>query len=177
MEKVGKDLADGCTAQRLIMDLRASNAILQVLTGDISSLSGAPAFTTIALEGNQVVTISGDDLVSSFYLFQLPESWSPYMAFERPVSWKAVGVDREGSTLLGAAVLPMQFASSVGIMQHLHRRLLCGTRRAGLSFPGSWKSDVIESGRSWEKNFRCGPCTWTTPPLFKRWNGAFRSQW
>ena len=119
----GKDLPDGRTAQRLIMDLRATNSILQVIAGDIKGLSGAAAFTTISLEKGQVISISGDDLVSSFYLFRLPEVWLPYMAFERPIDWRSLGVDRDGSTILAACVLPMGFTSSVGIMQHIHRRL------------------------------------------------------
>ena len=90
VEKVGKgkDLPDGRTAQRQIMDLRPSNAIIQVLTGNISSLSGAPASSTIGLEENQIITISGHDLVSS-YLFQLPNEWPPFLTLERPVevSW------------------------------------------------------------------------------------------
>ena len=123
VEKVGKDLPDGRTAQRLIMDLRGSNAILKTIAGDVQTLSGAAGFTAVAIGENQMITISGDDLVSSFYLFRMPEAWLPYLAFERPVAWKDLGVDKEGSTFLGAAVLPMGFNSSVGIMQHIHRRL------------------------------------------------------
>ena len=123
VEKVGKDLSDGRTAQRLIMDLRGTNAIMRVIGGDISTLSGAAAFTSVALEDNFIISISGDDLVSSFYLFRLPEAWLPFMAFEKQVSWRGLGIDRDGHTHVGAAVLPMGFSSSVGIMQHIHRRL------------------------------------------------------
>ena len=105
VEKVGKDLADGRAAQRLIMDLRATNSGLQVIAGDIKGLTGAAAFTTISLEKGQVISISGDDLVSSFYLFRLPEVWLPYMAFEKPIEWRSLGVDRDGRTILAACVL------------------------------------------------------------------------
>lgn len=98
VEKVEKDFPDGRTAQRLTMDLRASSSILQVLTGDIR----APAFTTMVLEESQAITILGEDLVSSFYLlFQLPPSWPPYLTFERPVRWRALGVDQEGTYPIG----------------------------------------------------------------------------
>ena len=123
VEKTGRDLPDGRCAQRLIMDLRGSNSILKQIAGDVQTLSGACAFTTVVLDDNQIISISGDDLVSSFYLFRLPACWLPYLAFERPVSWRALGVDKEGDTFLGASVLPMGFNSSVGIMQHIHRRL------------------------------------------------------
>ena len=60
-------------------------------------------------------------LVSSFSLFKLPESWLPYLAFEKPVAWRDLGIEKKGATFLGASVLPMGFNSSVGIMQHIHR--------------------------------------------------------
>ncbi len=123
VEKAGKMLEDGRTAQRLIMDLRGSNAIMKIIAGDIKTLSGASAFTSVLLEDNKVITLSGDDLVSSFYLFKLPAKWYPFLAFEREVSWRGLGVDRDGSTYLASAVLPMGFCSSVGIMQHIHCRL------------------------------------------------------
>ena len=123
VEKTGKDLPDGRTAQRLIMDLRGSNAVLKIIGGDIRTLTGACAFTSVVLENGNQISISGDDLVSSFYLFKLPDSWLPYLTFEKEISWRALGIDREGSTFLAASVLPMGFSSSVGIMQHVHRRL------------------------------------------------------
>ena len=146
VEKSGKDLPDGRTAQRLIMDLRATNSVLQVIAGDIKGLSGAAAFTTISLEKGQVISISGDDLVSSFYLFRLPEVWLPYMAFERPIDWRSLGVDRDGSTILAACVLPMGFTSSVGIMQHIHRRLALWDPAHGAGLPSLLE---VRKDREW----------------------------
>eukprot|EP00438_Fugacium_kawagutii_P027734 Skav224787 [mRNA] locus=scaffold764:4437:22368:+ [translate_table: standard] len=123
VRKVGKDLPDGRPAQRLIMDLRGSNSVLKIIGGDIATLAGASAFTNIILEDGKLITISGDDLCSSFYLFRLPDAWKPFLSFERSVSWRALGVDRDGDTYMAAVVLPMGFASSVGLMQHIHRRL------------------------------------------------------
>ena len=148
VEKAGKELPDGRSCQRLIMDLRGSNAVLQVLAGDISTLSGASAFTTISLEENQLITISGDDLVSSFYLFQLPLEWAPLLTFEKPISWKALGVDRAGQTFLGSAVLPMGFSSSVGLMQHIHRRLALWDPKYGA---GLLRELEIRKDREWPK--------------------------
>ena len=53
------------------------------------------------------------------------------MAFNMPVKWHSLGVDRDGATMIGACVLPMGWSSAVGLMQHAHRRLalrdpLCG---------------------------------------------------
>ena len=165
VEKVGKDLPDGRTAQRLIMDLRASNAVLKVIAGDIKTLTGASTFTSVVLEQGKTIGISGDDLVSSFYLFRMPQEWVPYLAFEKEVSWKALGVDREGSTLLGSAVLPMGFSSSVGIMQHIHRRLALWDPRAGAGL----KSELeVVNGQPWMRRLPYGACTWMTAHSFER---------
>lgn len=88
---------------------------MKVIGGDIATLAGASAFTNIVLEDGKV---SGDDLCSSFYLFRLPSQWKPYLTFERAVAWKALGIDHEGETYVSACVLPIGFASSVGVMQH-----------------------------------------------------------
>lgn len=105
------------------MDLRATNAVLKIIAGDIGTLAGASAFTSVVIEDGKVITISGDDLVSSFYLFKMPPAWLPYLAFERSITWRALGIEKDGATFLSAAVLPMGFSSSVGLMQHVHRRL------------------------------------------------------
>eukprot|EP00438_Fugacium_kawagutii_P010981 Skav206612 [mRNA] locus=scaffold1562:77884:84170:+ [translate_table: standard] len=131
VKKVGKDLPDGRPAQRLIMDLRGSNSVLKIIGGDIATLAGASAFTNIILEDGKLISISGDDLCSSFYLFRLPSSWKPYLTFEKKVAWKALGIQAEGDTYMSACVLPMGFASSVGIMQHLHRRLALWSQEQG----------------------------------------------
>ena len=148
VEKAGKDLPDGRTAQRLIMDLRGSNAVLKIIGGDIRTLTGACAFTSVVLENGNQISISGDDLVSSFYLFKLPDSWLPYLTFEKEISWRALGIDREGSTFLAASVLPMGFSSSVGIMQHVHRRLALLDPDAG---GGLLSALEIRKDREWSQ--------------------------
>ena len=146
VEKTGKDLPDGRPAQRLIMDLRGSNSIMRIIEGDIKTLTGASAFTSILLEDNKVISISGDDLVSSFYLFKLPPAWYPYLAFERGVRWRSLGVDREGTTYMASAVLPMGFCSSVGIMQHIHRRLALWQSPEGGGLPHELE---LRKDRAW----------------------------
>ena len=143
VQKAGRDLPDGRPAQRLIMDLRATNAILKIIAGDISTLAGASAFTSVVIEEGKVVTISGDDLV---YLFKMPPAWLPYLAFERSVSWKALGFQKEGYTHLAAAVLPMGFSSSVGLMQHIHRRLALWDSPSGASLR---KELEVRKDREW----------------------------
>ena len=122
VEKANKTTSSGAPSQRLIMDMRAVNAVMKPIAGDLNTLTGASAFTNLVRDGN-VITLCGDDLQSSFYLFSLPDTWLPFMGFEKRVSWQDLGVDCPGDTWLAAAVLPMGFISSVAVMQHIHRRL------------------------------------------------------
>ena len=121
--KPGKFLDDERAVLRLIMDFRCTNAATRILTGDVKTLSGAAAIQHVVLPEGKVIRLSADDLVAAFYLFALPEEWSRMMVFEGKVKWTTLGQDRPGSVHVGAAVLPMGWASAVGVLQHAHRRL------------------------------------------------------
>ena len=121
--KPGKTLEDGRDILRFIMDFRAVNSVMKIIEGDVRTLTGAPAFQHIVMPMGSVIRISADDLVSAFYLFGLPKAWSQLMAFNVPVKWKSLGIEKEGETYVGACVLPMGWSSAVGLMQHAHRRL------------------------------------------------------
>ena len=105
------------------MDFRAINSVTEVITGDVRSLAGAPSLQHIVLPEGKVIRMSADDLVAAFYLFRLPSDWSRMMCFSMKVGWRCLGVDRDGTVHVGATVLPMGWASAVGILQHAHRRL------------------------------------------------------
>ena len=166
VEKSSKVLPDGRTSQRLIMDLRASNSMLRPIGGDIASLTGAAAFTAISLAENQTITISGDDLVSSFYLFKLPKEWLPFLAFGSPISWRALGFDRDGITYMAACVLPMGFASSVGVMQHIYiDGWPCGGPSRALGCQPTWRCVGTVSGLCWKRVLPLGRYIWMTRPF------------
>ena len=121
--KPGKFLDDERPILRLIMDFRATNAVTKILAGDVRTLSGSPALQHVVLPQGRVLRLSADDLVSAFYLFALPAEWSRLMCFSGKVSWRALGYEKEGSVHVGATVLPMGWASAVGVLQHAHRNL------------------------------------------------------
>ena len=121
--KPGKKLEDGRDVLRLIMDCRAINSVMKIIEGDVRTLTGAPALQHIVMPEGHLLRISADDLVAAFYLFALPKAWSQLMAFQMPVKWTSLGFDKEGSTMVGASVLPMGWSSAVGLMQHAHRRI------------------------------------------------------
>lgn len=129
--KPGKFLDDGREVLRFIMDFRPANSITRVIEGDVRTLSGSPTFQHIVIPEGQVLRMSAEDLVSAFYLFGLPDEWTHLMSFQKPVSWKALGVEREGRTRVGACVLPMGWASAVGVLQRAHRRLALASPLAG----------------------------------------------
>ena len=101
----GKYLEDERPILRLIMDFSTTNAATRVLERDIRSLTGAPAWQHIVLPNACVLRMSGEDLVAAFYLFAL-------------IPWATLGVNRPGDVYLGAKVLPMGWASAVGVLQH-----------------------------------------------------------
>eukprot|EP00435_Cladocopium_sp_Y103_P034012 s218_g8.t1 len=134
--KPGKYLDDERPVLRLIMDFRATNAVTKVLTGDVRSLTGAPALQHIVLPEGQVLRVSADDLVAAFYLFALPKGWSQLMCFEKAVPWRCLGIEKAGEVHIGAKVLPMGWASAVGVLQHAHRRLALRSPLAGAGLLG-----------------------------------------
>ncbi len=129
--KPGKFLDDGREVLRFIMDFRPANAVTRVIEGDVRTLAGSPTFQHIVLPEGQVLRMSAEDLVSAFYLFGLPDGWAQLMSFQKPVSWKALGFEKEGHTTVGACVLPMGWASAVGVLQHAHRRLALSSPLVG----------------------------------------------
>ena len=72
-----------------------------------------------------MIKISGDDLTAAFYLFQLPPTWHPLFAFERPCRRCDLfeGSVDTSQVWLAATVMPMGWLSAVGILQHAHRQL------------------------------------------------------
>eukprot|EP00435_Cladocopium_sp_Y103_P061594 s1327_g23.t1 len=129
--KPGKYLDDERSVLRFIMDFRCTNAATRILTGDVGTLSGAAALQHVVLPEGHVVRLSADDLVAAFYLFGLPPEWSRMMCFRETVPWSVLGVERPGRVHVGAAVLPMGWASAVGVLQHAHRRLALRSLLAG----------------------------------------------
>jgi len=53
------------------------------------------------------------------------------MTFATKVPWKILGIEKEGAVHIGAKVLPMGWASAVGVLQHAHRRLALRSPLAG----------------------------------------------
>eukprot|EP00435_Cladocopium_sp_Y103_P063332 s18_g24.t3 len=148
--KPGKYLEDERSVLRLIMDFRCTNAATRILTGDVGTLSGAAALQHVVLPEGHVVRLSADDLMAAFYLFGLPQERSRMPCFRETVPWSVLGIDKPGRVHVGAAVLPMGWASAVGVQEE---RPLFQPLRSG----------EMQYSLTWDCLTAYGRCTWMTP--------------
>ena len=111
----------------------------------------------IALQSDEIVLWSSDDIQGCFHVFSLPPAWRRWMIFFKPIrvampAGKAgvlasndplsrggnapQPVVSDGSRLvwLALAVIPLGWLSAVGVIQHLHRNIISSGRshRGGL---------------------------------------------
>lgn len=128
--KPGKFTSAGDPILRLIMNLIPINQALEVILGDISELPSASSWQQLVLSDEDMLTVSQADMASAFYLFRLPEGWLPYLCFNYKLDRRDIGFPGRGFVYPSCRVLPMGWASSVGIMQMASRELI---HRAGLS--------------------------------------------
>ena len=108
---------------RLIMNMVPVNKLCRNLGGDISTLPSWAGMTPYLLEDEQVLVMSSEDIRCFFYLFEVPVSWRPFMAFNKPVPQHVVGDGVYEPHYLASRVLPMGFLNSVSVAQHVHRRI------------------------------------------------------
>lgn len=136
----------GLPVLRMIVDLRASNTILDQLEGDVQTLTGAASFQKLMVGPEEQLLVSGDDLNSAFYLFRLPAEWPNYLALRKPVPWSLFEPGKAGETLVGLCVLPMGWSSAVAVMQNAHRQLALRTELkfgAGLLAKAEIRKDAV----------------------------------
>lgn len=111
--------------QRLIMNYIPLNDNCRPLDSDIATLPGIAGLSPFMLEDGEVALISSEDIRCFFYLFGLPESWYPFLGFNKEVPPELVPPQFQGKRcVLHSKVLPMGFRNSVGIAQHIHRNVI-----------------------------------------------------
>ena len=126
MFAVGKgEYTNNLETQRLIMNLTPVNALVRELKGDVCTLPMLSNMGLLVLGANEQCLVSSEDIRCFFYLFRTPKCWHRYMAFNKllddslkPQKWKGI------PCVLTSVVLPMGFTASVGIAQHVHRRVI-----------------------------------------------------
>ena len=122
--KPGKFSPSGKPTLRLIMNLIPINQALEVILGDIAELPSATAWQQLVLSEEDMITVSQADMASAFYLFRLPTSWLPYLCFNFRLRSDQAGFPGSNWIYPACRVLPMGWASSVGIMQMASRELI-----------------------------------------------------
>ena len=110
---------------RLIMDFRAANAMHRSLPGAVETMVGPAKWQGICLGEEDGLAVSGDDLVSCFYLFAIPYEWSRFFAFRKKVRRGLVDPhgDPSEEVYIASRVIPMGWSAAVTVVQHLHRRM------------------------------------------------------
>ena len=133
----------GHEVHRLIMNLVPLNKLCRPITGDVSTLPSWPHMNAFQIQADETLLVSSEDVRCFFYLFRVPKSWTPYLAFARRVPQKFCG-GRAEACYLTSLVLPMGFCNSVSLAQHIHRvvvgRALEEARSSGLR--GGWESEL-----------------------------------
>ena len=133
----------GREVHRLIMNLLPLNKLCRPITGDVSTLPSWPSMNAFQIQQDETLLISSEDVRCFFFLFRVPKSWTPYLAFSRRVPENLCEGHSE-PCYLTSLVLPMGFRNSVSLAQHIHRvvvgKALEEARRQGLR--GGWESEL-----------------------------------
>ena len=117
----------GETSLRCIMNLIPTNAILRSLEGRVHRLPSITQWMNICVGSSEEVRLFQSDMVSAFYLFHLPPGWSRMLCFNLKFKAVEVGVQErfDGEEVyLSCNVLPMGWASAVGLMQMIAEECL-----------------------------------------------------
>ena len=155
--KTGKFTKEGEVILRVIMNLKPLNRLLTVIRGDIGDLPTPMSWTQLVVAEDELIEVSQADMSSAFYLFSLPLAWLPYMSFSCSFERGEVGLKGRGRVTPCCQVLPMGWASSVGLMQMASRQLLHMAdgnwggelKRTSLTPPWFVQRALREGGDSW----------------------------
>eukprot|EP00438_Fugacium_kawagutii_P006075 Skav200576 [mRNA] locus=scaffold917:283975:288745:- [translate_table: standard] len=125
--KKDSKVPSGKSVLRLVMNLIPTNAILKEIRGRVDSLPNICSWCNIVLEEDELLSICQSDMTAAFYLFSLPEGWPEKLCFNLAVKGREIGktgVEAEENFYLAARVLPMGWASAVGLMQTVAEEVL-----------------------------------------------------
>ena len=141
----------GAEVMRLIMNLIPLNGICKGIDGDVSTLPSWAGMSAFQLHPHEDLVISSEDVRCFFYIFRVPESWYPYLAFNRPVP-DHLNNEPGKKSYLCSRVLPMGFKNSVSLAQHVHRFVLRQAVRlsgAPVGFEGEIRKDKPFTTQEW----------------------------
>ena len=118
-------LSDGTPVLRLIMNLIPGNAITKQIRGSVRNLPHITAWLSTFVEEGEQIQLWQSDMSNAFYLFKIPQTWAPYLSFNvKRIVDGGPAADGGEMMVLACRVLPVGWASSVGVMQEISERLL-----------------------------------------------------
>ena len=109
---------------RFISILCPINDFLNVIPGDDGLLPYAGQITGMVLEETEELILDSEDFESCFNLFELPDAWLGYLAFEKTVDSSIFGGKKGGRSYVAIGSVPMGWNSAVACIQHAVRHLV-----------------------------------------------------
>ena len=151
--------AQGFEMYRLIMNLIPLNGLCKPLSGDIDSLPSWSTMSPFFLQPHEQLLVSSEDVKCFFYVMSVPRDWSKFLAFNKLVPDEILPPSlKQQRVYLASRVLPMGFANSVSLAQHVHRNLAKWSNeqldvdRSGLNVP--------EAELRKDREFSCRQSNW-----------------
>ena len=123
VEKSG-EVGMGKPPLRLIMNLVPSNSVIKGFQGTVKTLPQITSWMSVVTEEGEEVRVWQSDMSNAFYLFQIPDNWSPLLSFNVIRTGRQLGLEQQGDFALACAVLPMGWAKSVAFMQEASEHIL-----------------------------------------------------
>ena len=109
---------------RLIMNLTPFNGIAEPMKGDVETLPMWSLMSPYQIQPDESLLVSSEDVRCFFYTMSVPSAWYKFLAFNRRVPEVCLPPEMKGEEVyLASRVLPMGFANSVSLAQHVHRNL------------------------------------------------------
>ena len=149
---------------RLFINAIPSHSLQRPILGDEEKMPVGDEWLYVCLGENEMILWSSDDIFGCFHVFSVPVPWRRWMILSKPIrqpvegSTDSRGVDhgcggnaprdhpsnvRLRRVWLALGVIQMGWLSAVGVVQHLHRRMVTAgvlRRRGSLSRAGAGKA-------------------------------------
>lgn len=108
---------------RTVFNLPPSNELQIQVEGDTAALPYHGHWQGLVLDDDTVGYWFSEDMVSSFFLFELPPEFAVLFVLERPLPGRLLGSENEAE-YIGLTIVPPGWLSANGVIQYLHRRLV-----------------------------------------------------
>lgn len=144
---------------RLIMNLVPSYSVIKGFQGRVKTLPRITSWMSVVTEEGEEVRVWQSDMSNAFYLFQIPDSWSPLLSFNVIRTGRQLGLEQQGDFALACAVLPMGWANSVAFMQGASEHILLrgnlstNSQISRGSFLPPWVSGLVSESHQQGKAF------------------------